>query len=99
MTRSEVLELRLALKLTRVRFAQWIGVEPITVARWEQGLSPPKSTAEAIMRAALEAIHQATGSESRSRVVSFLCQRARVADLIQDLAVDVARPGAEMEKP
>lgn len=92
MSPFEVLELRQELRLTKTQFAQWISVEPVTITRWESGRSPPKSTASAIMRAALEAIRQAPDPGSRSRVVAFLRRRARIADLVQDLALDVAKP-------
>jgi DNA-binding transcriptional regulator YiaG len=44
-TREEVKAVRHKLKLTQAAFAEKVGVERVTVARWESGLSPVNRTA------------------------------------------------------
>jgi transcriptional regulator with XRE-family HTH domain len=50
MTRGEVRRLRRLLGLTQAAFAEKVGVERVTVARWECGLSPVNRTAAILIR-------------------------------------------------
>jgi len=48
---EEILAIRKALKETQREFGERLGVDPVTVSRWERGASSPKSR---IILAALE---------------------------------------------
>ena len=50
MTSEEVRAVRQRLKLTQAAFAERVGVERVTVARWESGLSPVNRTAAILIR-------------------------------------------------
>ena len=50
MTASEIRSLRARLKLGQAEFAQMLGVHPMTVSRWEQGLLSPTAYHEVWMK-------------------------------------------------
>ena len=49
MTKKHVLQLRTALEMDRVGFAEFMGVNRITVWKWETGVLPPNRQAVAFM--------------------------------------------------
>jgi len=50
MEASEIKSLRDSLALTQFEMAQRVGVAPMTISRWERGISKPYSLADAVLR-------------------------------------------------
>jgi DNA-binding transcriptional regulator YiaG len=48
MQTEDIISTRKSLGLTQVQFAQLMGVHPITVSKWERGISPPTPYQDAL---------------------------------------------------
>jgi len=75
-TGRDVLQVRTGLGLGQIQFAQLLGVHPITVSKWERGISAPTPYQEAF----IESFRQAAQDKAvRERVGKLLVKAGIIA--------------------
>jgi DNA-binding transcriptional regulator YiaG len=81
MTGPQILQLRAAMGLSQVQFAQLFGVHFMTVSKWERGALPPSTYQIALMNQFAQTV-SAKQAEAKEQVKTLLVGAGVVAALI-----------------